>query len=35
LVGAVGNLNVGRAENQINSRKIILKTLDALIDFIK
>jgi hypothetical protein len=35
LVGAVGSLNVGRAENQINSRKMILKTMDALIDFAK
>jgi hypothetical protein len=35
LVGTVGSLKVGRAEGQINSRKIILEALDALIAFAK
>lgn len=35
LVGIIGSLKVGRAEGQINSRKIILETLDALIAFTK
>ncbi len=35
LVFRVSSLDVGHAENQIKSRRVILEALDALIDFVK